>query len=206
MEKSVSELGPIKSKRLEGSETFQHLNEALPYTVHSFWQWAYSNLPANNLRGHLAEFIVASAVGDESATRIEWADHDLRTKSKYRVEVKSAAYLQSWGQRKLSAISFDIAPTKQKDQHSETFHGARIRNSDAYVFCLLKHEDKPSLDPLNLDQWTFYVLPTAVLNTKRQSQKTLSMGSLLSLNPVECKYGDIAKKIDQLLGDARTIG
>lgn len=206
MEKSVSELGPIEPKKLEGSETFQHLNEALPYTVHSFWQWAYSNLPANNLRGHLAEFIVASAVGDKSATRIEWADHDLVTLSRHRVEVKSSAYLQSWGQRKLSAISFDIAPTKQKDQDFETFRGARIRNSDAYVFCLLKHEDKPSLDPLNLDQWTFYVLQTAVLNTKRELQKTLSMGSLLRLAPVECKYGEIAKTIDRLLGDARTMG
>ena len=205
MEKSVFELGPIEPKKLEGSEKFQYLNEALPHTVHSFWQWAYSNLPANNLRGHLAEFIVASAVGDESATRIEWADHDLVTQSGRRVEVKSAAYLQSWRQSKLSAISFDIAPAKGKDKDTESWGGDRMRTSDAYVFCLLKHEDKPSLDPLNLDQWAFYVLPTAVLNTERRSQKTLTLGSLLKLDPVECKYDDIAKKIDQLLGDARTM-
>lgn len=205
MEKSMSALGSIEPRQLEGSETFQYLNQALPHTVRSFWRWAYSNLPANNLRGHLAEFIVASDFGITSATRIEWADYDLLTKSKYRVEVKSAAYLQSWGQSKLSAISYDIAPTKPKDQDTETFfRGAPIRNSDAYVFCLLKHKDKPSLDPLNLDQWTFYVLPTAVLNAKSESQKTLTMGSLLSLHPDECKYGEIATKIDQVLGDTRT--
>lgn len=206
MAKFLSELGPIKFKRLEGSETFKYLNEALPHTVHSFWQWAYSNLPANNLRGHLAEFIVASAVGDESVTRVEWADHDVVTQSQRKVEVKSAAYLQSWGQSKLSAISFDIAPTKQKNERSEIFNGARIRNSDAYVFCLLKHEEKPSLDPLNLDQWTFYVLPTAVLDTKCQTQKTLTLGSLVKLGAEMCEYGEIAKTIDRLLGDARTLG
>jgi hypothetical protein len=29
------------------------------------------------------------------------------------------------------------------------------RQADVYVFALLKHQDKRSLDPLNLDQWTF---------------------------------------------------
>lgn len=202
----MSELGPVEPKKLEGSETFQYSNLAKPPTVLSFWQWAYSNLPANNLRGHLAEFIVASAVGDESATRVEWADHDVVTQSGRKVEVKSAAYLQSWGQSKLSAISFDIAPAKGKDKDTESWRGDRIRTSDVYVFCLLKHKNKPSLDALNLEQWTFYVLPTAELNTtKRQFQKTLTLGSLLKLGPDECKYDDIAKKIDQRLGDARTL-
>lgn len=202
----MPDLGPIEPRQLEGSEKFKCLNQALPYTVRSFWQWAYSNLPANNLRGHLAEFIVASAVGDKSATRIEWADYDVVTQSGHTVEVKSAAYLQSWGQNKLSAISYDIAPAKGKDKDRERWGGPRIRTSDAYVFCLLMHEDKPSLDPLNLDQWTFYVLPTADLNAKSESQKTLTMGSLRSLDPEECKYGEIAKTIDQVLGDRRAKG
>jgi hypothetical protein len=29
-----------------------------------------------------------------------------------------------------------------------------------YVFCLLAHKDKSTLDPLNMDQWQFFVLAT----------------------------------------------
>ncbi|MEC4572858.1 hypothetical protein [Streptomyces virginiae] len=40
----------------------------------------------------------------------------------------------------------------------------RLRRSDVYVFCLLEHLDKPTLDPLDLSQWAFHVLPTRVLD------------------------------------------
>ena len=47
-------------------------------------------------RGCLAEFIVASALRLGDGVRDEWGAFDLLTKSGAKIEVKSAAYLQSW--------------------------------------------------------------------------------------------------------------
>jgi hypothetical protein len=195
------ELVALEPKQLGGAEHFRHQGVALPRTVSSFWSWAYSNLAANNLRGHLAEFIVASDFGLTHGTRVEWDDCDLHTETGLKVEVKSAAYLQSWNQRKHSAISFGIAPTVAWDAKAKARSGKSVRSSDAYIFCLLAHKDKPSLNPLDLDQWKFFVLPTSILNSKLKSQKTLTLSSLLQLNPVECQYGEIAQTLARVLGN-----
>jgi len=51
-------------------------------------------------RGVLVEFIVASAIGvDLNSVREEWGAYDLTIQDGIRVEVKSAAFIQSWEQR-----------------------------------------------------------------------------------------------------------
>ena len=112
MDGDQSHLGAMKVKPLAGTEVFHRQGVALEHNVADFWRWAYSNLAANNLRGHLAEFLVGSDLGVTDRPRVEWADHDLRTKSGFKVEVKSAAYLQTWKQSRCSTISFGVAPTK----------------------------------------------------------------------------------------------
>lgn len=186
-------------KQLDGSEHFHQCGAALPENIISFWRWAYSNLAANNLRGHLAEFLVASDLDIARETRIEWNDCDLQYKSEIKIEIKSAAYLQSWRQSKHSAIAFNIAPSRGYDSQSDRRRKEATRNSEIYVFCLLAHKDKQTLDPINLDQWEFYVLPTEILDTKLGNQKTLSLSHLLQLNPTKCNYGNIARSIDDLV-------
>lgn len=200
MDSEHFELGALEPQQLEGGECFRQGGMELPQSVLSFWRWAYSNLAANNLRGYLAEFIVASDLGVvQGRTRIEWDDCDLQTLSGIRVEVKSAAYLQSWSQSRHSAISFGIAPSYGWDADEKVRIEVPVRNSKAYVFCLLKAKDKRDLSLTNLDQWEFYVLPTCVLE-QLGSQKTLSLGSLLRLCPVRCQYGEIGKTIERLVG------
>ena len=78
------------------------------HTVGDFWRWAYSDAMSNRNRFILAEFMVRVALDAVDQPRLEWDRFDLQ----YRgagVEVKSAAYLQSWQQDQLSAIRFDIA-------------------------------------------------------------------------------------------------
>jgi len=50
-----------------------------------------------------------------------------------------------------------------------------------YVFCLLHHEDKQTVQPLNLDQWEFYVLATEQLNKYARSQHSITLNSLKRL-------------------------
>ena len=71
-------------------------------TVGDYWQWAYSDIVNNTNRGILAEFIVARVLGSGETVRANWASYDVDTSRGTRVEVKSAAFLQSWEQEGVS--------------------------------------------------------------------------------------------------------
>ena len=186
----------LKIEVKTGSEPFTENNKDLPIQLNHFWQWNQSNLVENRTRGILAEFIVMKALGVKSITREEWDDFDIETSEGIKIEVKSAAYIQSWKQEELSKISFDIKPSYSVFDENK---GVKQRWSDVYVFCLLAHTDKTTIDPLNLNQWTFYILPTKILNTKKPYQKTITLNSLLNLKPVISPFGQLYKKIQETI-------
>ena len=176
-------LGRIEVERLKGNETFRLAGERLPFSVHDFWSWSVSELVSNATRGILAEYIVAKACGvDTSRPRDEWAAVDLETPEGILIEVKSAAFIQSWYQQKLSAISFGVKKTLKWDPDTNKQDDKPTRAADVYVFALLAHKDQKTLDPLNLDQWEFYVLRTATLNNRKRSQHSITLPSLKRLN------------------------
>ena len=106
----------------------------------------------------------------------------------------SAAYLQSWNQTGLSKIIFGIQPTVIWDENNKRGKEAK-RQADIYVLCVLTHKDKSTVNPLDLSQWDFYVLDTDVLNDKVPKQKTITLSSLLRLNPSQIKYDELANEI-----------
>lgn len=65
-----------------------------------------------------------------------------------------------------------------------------------FVFCVLAHKDKATVDPLNLDQWDFYVLSTNRLNAEVGEQKTITLGSLLRRNPAKAVFTDLRARIE----------
>jgi len=72
---------------------------------------------SNATRGVLAEYLVAGALGvADGCIREEWAAYDLEARDGTRVDVKSAAYLQSWHQERLSQISFPVPKTRGWDR------------------------------------------------------------------------------------------
>ncbi len=144
----------------------------------------------------MAEFIVASAIDVLKKPREEWDAYDLVTKQGLKIEIKSSSYLQSWQQTELSKIIFGIKPTyalTDINQYSEISK----RQSDIYVFCVLSHKDKNTVNPLNLNQWDFYILDTAILNTKMPKQKTITLSSLLKLEPIQVKYNELKNEINK---------
>ena len=132
----------------------------------------------------------------DGCARAEWDACDLHTAQGKSVEVKSAAYVQTWHQRELSKISFDITPTNGWDAATNTVSAERKRQADVYVFCLLKHMDKATVSPLNLDQWEFYVLSTNRLNNLIDQQKTIRLASLLKLNPSKTGFAELRDCIE----------
>jgi hypothetical protein len=63
---------------------------------------------------------------------------------------------------------------------------------------VLSQKDKNSVDPLNLSQWDFYILETKILNEKVKTQKSITLSSLLKLNPIKIKYDSLKAEIEQI--------
>ena len=148
-------------------------------TVGEYWRWAYSDIVGNTSRGLLAQFIVAKALGDLREVINVWASYDVVASDGTTVEVKSAAYLQSWRQTKYSRIQFGIAETWAWDPETGAFTGTgQRRQSDGSVFALLGEKDKAKVNPLDLRQWEFYVVSTSVLNAELGSAKSISLARL----------------------------
>ena len=161
-----------------GQETLRSNGAKTAHTLLDFWRWNASDLLSNTIRGRLAEFIVGTAVGvDFSTPRQEWDNYDLDTPSGIKIEVKSSAYIQSWKQNKNSSITFGISATTAYDDDLGKREGPYQRHADIYVFCLLKHQEQETIDPLSMDQWEFYVVTTQTLNKLGDQQK-------ISLNPL----------------------
>ena len=145
-------------------------------SVGDYWRWAYSDIVGNTHRGLLAQFIVAKALGDRREAVDTWEPYDVVAADGTKVEVKSAAYVQSWSQRKYSRISFGIARSRAWNPRTGDWEGSdAIRHADVYVFSLLTEKDKTKVDPLDLQQWEFYVLSTAVLDSELSKAKTISL-------------------------------
>src|ERR1700733_10963361 len=99
-----------------GQECLSHNGQPLKFTLLDFWKWSVSDILSNATRGRLAEFIVAMAVNiDITQVRDEWGAFDLITPNGIKLEIKSAAYLQSWFQRALSTISFSTKLARHWD-------------------------------------------------------------------------------------------
>jgi hypothetical protein len=191
-------LHPLVAGRKTGRELFHDGAAPLGFDVLSFWQWSASDLVSNALRGRLAEFLVAQALGIADGVRAEWDAYDLRTPNGLTIEVKSAAYLQSWAQKALSAISFDIAPTRFWDATTNKLATEVRRQANLYVFALLAHREKATIDPMDVSQWEFFVLPAVVLNARLPEQKQVGLAALLKLDPVRCVFGGLRGVIEQV--------
>jgi hypothetical protein len=177
-------LARIIVSRKTGAEPLTVAGRPAGPTLADFWGWSRSDLVDNLERGVLAEFIVATALGiPTDGVRVGWAAWDLATLDGVRVEVKSAAYLQSWAQKQLSRISFSTPRTLAWDADRGEFAGAVQRHAQVYVFALLAHTDKATVNPLDLDQWTFYVLATAVLDGRTRSQHSINLRTLAGITP-----------------------
>lgn len=186
-----------------GNECFTLSGKQLDLPLLCFWQWFASNLASNATRGILAEFIFASALGLAQGVRSEWDAFDILTTEGTRIEVKSAAYLQSWAHAKLSKIVFTIRQTPAWSAETNQLSSELKRQADIYVFCVLAHQEKKSLDPLCLDQWEFYLLRSAVLDEHFPTQKTIGLKSLLKLNPVAADYLNLADRTAELAAAIR---
>jgi hypothetical protein len=76
------------------------------------------------------------------------------------------------------------------------FYGEPQRHADVHVFAVLAHKSQATLNPLDVSQWEFYVVPTPWLNDNLGGQKTVGLGMLHS-SPyaMSVAYGELGARI-----------
>lgn len=183
----------VQKRDLYGDENFLQKDQEFDFTVLDFWRWSASDLLNNAQRGVLAEFIVLKALNCKDTKRTEWDAFDLITQKGNKIEVKSSAYLQSWKQTRFSSITYGIRATYAYDFNEMSYEEERKRQSNYYIFCLLTEKDNEKINPLDLGQWEFYLLPTKVLDEKLPEGKTISLSSLKRLNPKVLTYDELSE-------------
>ena len=171
-----------RAELLNGNEVFKQNGIELGFNVMDYWRFQFSNL-VDNL-GYVAEFLIAQALSNDEPDNCNgWTVYDVGYRGK-RIEVKATSYWQSW---KASHIiseqrNFSIRKTYLDYQNNKS---DKARQNDIYIFCLDKGRDEKSSNPMNLENWVFYVVPTKVINEMFGDQKVLS---LMRLEKIE-KYG-----------------
>ena len=179
-----------------GEERFHGAGIRQPLQLIDYWKWSGSMLLDNTQRGILAEFLVTAALGLHSSPRREWDGADVRLPSEIAIEVKSAAYVQSWEQSGPSTIRFGIAPRRGNwNAVTGEYEYGEVpkRWADIYVFCVFR--GKSSRECLDMDKWDFYVISTEVLDQEVPQQKTIGLKSLERLAPRKCSFRGLRKVI-----------
>ena len=86
----------LSKLRLSGNERLNSLNlDLIEEIVLDFWQWAFSDLQANSIRGIFAEWLVAKLLDIPLTVRDSWAESDLITPESIKIEVKTKAVLMT---------------------------------------------------------------------------------------------------------------
>lgn len=187
-------------RKLTGSEVFKNSGHK-SFNVLEFWQYGFSSLNSNVLRGALAEFLVENALKQniDLEVRSPWGDYDVLYQDK-KIEVKCCAYIQDWDQNDYSLIKWSGLKAK------ELFYSSAVQKksemvksiaykSDIYVLALFKHQDHATLDILDLDQWCFYVISRDRIREISKDRNSVSL-SLLKKNGIEpVSFNDLANVI-----------
>ncbi|MCP4367843.1 MAG: hypothetical protein GY797_06990 [Deltaproteobacteria bacterium] len=166
---------------LNGNEHLHPLIQGLKNdTVLDFWQWAFSNLQANDVRGIFAEWLIAKLLDIPLNVRDSWIEWDLMTSEGVKIEVKTSAYLQTWSQKRPSQIVFTGLKGRKLDSETNQYAREATYNADIYVFCVQIEQDPNKWDALDLEQWRFYLLLKEQI--ERLNQKSLSLKPLTKIS------------------------
>ena len=173
----------------DGNEPFKEGNQDLGFNVLDFWRYAYSNLI--DIEPEIAEFLVGHALGLERPTnKVYWTPFDIQY-GEMKIEVKATGYTHTWTKKQSKMRRFDIKSSKEG------------RQCDIYVFCLIGEygEEPEAVDPLNLTNWKFFVVPRSVVDESCGQEKSISLDKLLALGYTPISYKKIKQTVDYLVHD-----
>ena len=188
-----------KKVKLDCNTKFKNSTSPLDnHNVSDFWKWAYSDLLQNTTRGVLAEYIVAVLLNVDNTPRNPWLPFDLRLKDGTTVEVKTMSRLQAWAQKQLSEPKVVISEKRSWDPDTGIMEQNPSLNADIYVICYFTSEDHSDADPLNLDQWNFFVLDKKEVADVLKKSKSISLKALNKMNKRSLKAHELPSEVSSL--------
>lgn len=175
------------------------------FSVLDFWRFSYSQLLGQSET--IAEFLVCQSLGIEKAENVNyWTAYDLSYKGK-RIEVKATSYIHPWNRRVSNTRTFSIAPSN--NAYWSELPGQResprlARQSEIYVFCLNTERNTKNPQPLNIDNWEFYVVPTYRINAYCErngnpNQKTINLTVIKRIVGQATKFGELKETIEEAI-------
>ena len=184
-------------------DVFSFGNETV-CSVLDFWRFSYGNLAGQS--PVIAEFLVAKALGKEKPENTEyWTAYDMEYRGK-RIEVKSTEYVHSWNKKRVSDNrTFSVAPTNA-GYWNNTDERKLERQNDIYVFCLNTNRELQHPQPLKVDYWEFYVMPTSEINRYAEEkgnpyQKKITLSTVKRLAGECVSFDGLKDKIDGIIND-----
>jgi hypothetical protein len=172
-------------------------------TISDFWQWGFSDLIQNTTRGILGEYLVAVLLGVDDEPRNPWIAYDLKLSNGMTVEVKTTSVLQAWAQNKLYEPRFVLAPTRRWDPETGNMNTTPSLNADLYIFCYFTARDHSAANPLDLDQWEFFVFERKQIEKIFEGKKSISLKDLRKVGAKPLSSYEVAKEVARL-ADADT--
>lgn len=168
-----------------------------PGTVLEFWRWALGDLRMNNARGYLVEWLVAKALDDRSARRVEWGAWDVEAADGTLVEVKACGRLQSWATKQPTTPRWTFTSVRSrrvwseaKGEYQPVEPASRVH---VWVFALHLEEDPDRYDPLDVTQWEFRAIAHRQLLATDQVSAGLGFFERQRIAPVP--YDDLAAAV-----------
>ena len=182
-------------------EMFQYKGQEL-FSVLDFWRYAYGQL--EGLSETVAEFLVARALGIEKAENVNyWTAYDMAYRNK-RIEVKATSYVHPWNTSISKVRNFSIEPTNNSywgNNTDDVNAGKKLsRQSEVYVFCLNSNTDIQKNNPLKVDDWIFYIVPTYEINIyckDNPEQKKISLNVIKRLAQNGVAFDELKNAVDE---------
>ena len=176
-------LKPKKVEKVNPKKKFKGSSGILDnHTINDFWQWAFSDLMQNTTRGVLAEYIIAAILGIDDKPRNPWTAYDLKLQDGRTIEIKTMSKLQAWTQKKLSDPMVVLKPTRDWDPETGKMEEIPTLTADIYIFCFFITEDHDIADPMDLNQWKFFILDKETIFDILKDRKSISLKLLDKLN------------------------
>jgi hypothetical protein len=195
----------IMPRKLTGQELLLNTGQKR-INVLQFWQYAFSIINSNVLRGAFAEFLVENAIRKPEAITIRnpWADFDVVADAGTTIEVKCGAYIQDWDQENLSKIIFSGLKAKELywSEAVKPFKdiGEADYKADVYVLAVLSHQESTTLNLLDMDQWAFYVLSRQQLKEAANNSSRVALARLAKLGYEPVRFTQLEAEIAKISG------
>lgn len=180
-----------------GNEKFILNNSKLDFGILDFWIYKYSNI--YNMQEVIAEFIVEKALKIEKSYNTDyWTLFDILYRN-CRIEIKETSYYHPWNENGKVSNQRTFGITKANSNYEDNgIENKFERQNDIYVFCLNTGTTKESSNPMNLNNWEFYIVPTSIINEKCGNNKTINLNRVRQLTKA-VSYDNLKESIDYLI-------